>query len=48
MPKSTVVDIPSDEQAEMLAALRRARCGYFLALDILLLCSDAWVARGQA
>jgi Homeodomain-like domain len=39
MPKSTVVDIPQEEQAEMLAALRRARYGYWLALHSLLLCA---------
>jgi transposase len=39
MPESTVVDIPPEEQAEMLAALRRARYGYLLALHILLLCA---------
>ena len=32
MPASTVVDIPQDEQAQMLAALRRARYGYLPAL----------------
>lgn len=37
MPKSTCVDIPEEEQAQMLAALRRARYGYLLALHILLL-----------
>jgi transposase len=40
MPKSTCVDIPEEEQAWMLAALRRARYGYLLALHILLLCAD--------
>jgi transposase len=39
MPQSTVVDIPPEEQAEMLAALRRARYGYLLALHMLLLCA---------
>jgi transposase len=39
MPKSTIVDIPLEEQAEMLAALRRARYGYPLALHIVLLCA---------
>jgi Homeodomain-like domain len=39
MPKSTVVEIPPEEQAQMLAALRRARYGYLLALHILLLCA---------
>ena len=39
MPKSTFVEIPPGEQAQMLAALRRARYGYMLALHILLLCA---------
>ena len=37
MPRSTFVEIPQDEPAQMLAALRRARYGYLLALPILLL-----------
>jgi putative transposase len=40
MPKSSCVEIPEEEQARMLAALRRARYGYLLALHILLLCAD--------
>jgi transposase len=39
MPKSTIIHIPQEEQAQMLAALRRARYGYLLALHILLLCA---------
>ncbi len=39
MPRSTVFALPQDEQAQMLAALRRARYGYLLALHILLLCA---------
>jgi transposase len=39
MPKSTFVDIQQEEQAQMLAALRRARYGYLLALHIVLLCA---------
>lgn len=39
MPRSTVLDIPPEEYAQMLAALRRARYGYLLALHILL---DLW------
>ena len=39
MPNSTVLDLPQEEQAAMLAALRRARYGYLLALHILLLCA---------
>jgi putative transposase len=39
MPHSTFVEIPAEEQAKMLAALRRARYGYLLALHILLLCA---------
>jgi hypothetical protein len=39
MRKSTFVEIPAEEHAQMLAALRRARYGYLLALHILLLCA---------
>jgi len=39
MPQSTVVEIPAEEQAQMLAALRRARYGFLLTLHILLLCA---------
>ena len=39
MPKTTLLDIPPAEQAQMLAALRRARYGYLLALHVLLLCA---------
>jgi transposase len=39
MPKSPFVEIPPDEQAQMLTALRRARYGYLLALHMLLLCA---------
>jgi transposase len=39
MPKSPILEIPPEEQAQMLAALRRARYGYLLALHILLLCA---------
>jgi hypothetical protein len=35
MPKSTFVEIPEEEQAQMRAALRRVRYGYLLALHIL-------------
>jgi transposase len=39
MPATTILDIPASEQAQMLAALRRARYGYVLALHVLLLCA---------
>ena len=39
MPKSSCLEIPAEEQAQMLAALRRARYGYLLALHIVLLCA---------
>jgi putative transposase len=39
MPKSTILVIPPEEQAPLLAALRRARYGYLLALHIVLLCA---------
>ena len=41
MPRSTGLDLPQEEQAQMLAALRRARYGYLLALHIVLLCAAA-------
>ena len=37
MPHTTLLDIPIHEQAQMLAALRRARYGYLRALHVLLL-----------
>jgi transposase len=37
--KATIIDIPPAEQAQMLAAVRRARYGYLLTLHILLLCA---------
>ena len=39
MPNGTFVAISQEEHAQMLAALRRARYGYLLALHILLLCA---------
>ena len=39
MPHTTLLEIPPAEQAQMLAALRRARYGYLLALHVLLLCA---------
>lgn len=39
MPRTTIVEIPPAEQAQMLAALRRARYGYLLALHVGLLCA---------
>jgi transposase len=39
MPHCTLLDMARDEQAQMLAALRRARYGYLLALHVLLLCA---------
>jgi transposase len=39
MPKSTCVGIPAEAQAQMLAALRRARYGSLLPLHIMLLCA---------
>jgi transposase len=39
MPKSTIVEIPPEEQAQRLAALRRARYGYLLARHIMLWCA---------
>ena len=39
MPHSTFVEMPTEEHAEMLAALRRARYGDLLALHMVLLCA---------
>jgi transposase len=39
MPKRTVLDRPQEEQAALLAALRRARYGSWLALHILVWCA---------
>jgi integrase len=39
VPRTTIVEIPLAEQAQMLAELRRARYGYLLALHLLLLCA---------
>jgi transposase len=39
VPRTTIVEIPSTEQAQMLTELRRARYGYLLGLHILLLCA---------
>jgi transposase len=37
--KTTLLDIPPEEQAQMLAGLRRVRYGSLLALHVLLLCA---------
>jgi transposase len=39
VPKTTIVEIPPPEQAQMLAEVRRARYGSLLAFHILLLCA---------
>jgi putative transposase len=39
VPQTTLLDIPPAEQAQMLAALRRARYGYLLALHVFRLCA---------
>jgi transposase len=39
VPRTTIVEIPPAEQAQMLAELRRARYGYLLAVHLLLLCA---------
>jgi transposase len=42
MPNTTFVEMSTEEQAEMLAALRRARYGYLLALHIFLWCAAGY------
>jgi hypothetical protein len=39
MPRTTLLDIPQEEQEQMRTALRRSRSGYLLALHVLLLCA---------
>jgi hypothetical protein len=39
VPGTTLLEIPPAEQAQMLAALRRSRYGYLLALHVILLCA---------
>lgn len=39
MPRTTLLDIPQEEQEQMRTALRRSRYGYLLALHVLLLCA---------
>ncbi len=40
MPGKTILEIPADEQEQMLRELRAARYGYLLALHVLLLCAQ--------
>jgi transposase len=39
VPRTTIIEMAPEEQAHILAALRRVRYGYVLALQILLLCA---------
>ena len=39
MPRTTIIEMAPEEQAHILAEVRRARHGYVLALQILLLCA---------
>src|SRR5215470_4567577 len=39
MPDTALLDMPTAEQDQLLAALRRARYGYLLAFHVLLLCA---------
>jgi hypothetical protein len=39
VPRTTIIEMAPQEQAHILAAVRRARHGYVLALQILLLCA---------
>ena len=40
MPGKTILDIPNEEQEQMLRQLRQARYGYLLSIHILLLCAQ--------
>ena len=46
MSATTLLDIAPQAQEQLLAALRRARYGYLLALHILLLCARGCVFHG--
>ena len=48
MPRTTIVEIPLEEQARVRAELRRARYGYVLALHLLLLCAAGRTPREVA
>ena len=48
MPRSTVLEIPPAEQAQLLGALRRARYGYLLGLHIVLVCAGGWTPTAIA
>ena len=48
MHTTTLLDMPPEEQAQMLTALRRARYGYLLALHILLLTIGASLVTNGA
>ena len=39
MPRTTIIEMAPEEQAHILAEVRRARYGYVLALQILLQCA---------
>jgi hypothetical protein len=39
VPRTTIIEMTPEEQAHILAAVRRARQGYVLARQILLLCA---------
>ena len=48
MPGKTILEIPAEEQEQMLAQLRRARYGHLLALHVLLLCAAGWAPTAIA
>ena len=48
MPATTILDLPASEQDQMVATLRRARYGYWLALHVLLRCAAGHHATEMA
>lgn len=48
MPGKTILEIPAQEQEQMLAQLRAARYGHLLALHVLLLCAAGWTPTAIA
>jgi putative transposase len=48
VPGKTILEMPAEEQALLLAQLRAARYGHLLALHILLLCAAGWTPTAIA
>ena len=47
VPGTTIIDLSCSEQEQLLFELRHARCGYFLALRIILLCAAGYSPKAN-